>query len=124
MIVKNAVLTLLAAAVLLQGCGTIVHGGDQDLAITTVPSGATALVGTQECITPCTMRISRASDRINFRKGKLKREYYFDKSFNLGATVCGNILWLVPGLIVDFIVGGAYTIKPVNVRLTDLPAEE
>ena len=121
---KNVVLALLAAVMLLQGCGTIVHGGDQDLAITTIPSGAIARVGAQECVTPCTMRISRASDRVNIRKGKFEREYYFDKSYNLGATVCGNILWLVPGLIVDFIVGGAYTIKPVNVRLHDTPGEQ
>jgi len=114
---KKAVMLFVAAVVLLQGCGMVIHGEMQDLAIATVPSGATARVGKSECVTPCTMRVMRHADSISFTKGSLKEEYYLDKSLNWGASVFGNILWIAPGLIVDLIGGGAYTIKPVNVRL-------
>ncbi len=87
--------------------------------ITTVPAGATARIGTQECVTPCSLYVPRKSNRVFIRKGRQEREYDLDKGYNLGAAICGNILWLGAGLIVDFIAGGAYAIKPVNIKLND-----
>jgi hypothetical protein len=117
---KKSMIACMAAVFLLQACATIVHTSDQNVQINTVPPGISARIGTQDCVTPCTLNVPRASDRVYLRKGKTEKEYYLDKGYNLGATICGNILWLVPGLIVDFIAGGAYTIKPINVRFSDL----
>jgi len=116
---KKSMIFVIVTAFMLQACGTIIHSADQNVPITTVPSGATARIGTQECVTPCTLYVPRKSDRVFIRKGNKEKEYDLDKGYNMGTLICGNILWLVPGLIVDFIAGGAYTLKPVNIRLND-----
>lgn len=117
MTMKHGITLVMLAAALAQGCGTIVHGTEQSLAISTIPAGATARVGTKECVTPCTLRVPRNSEKILIRKGNLKEEYDLPKSFNFGATICGNILWILPGAIIDLVTGGSFTINPVNVRL-------
>jgi len=37
--------------------------------------------------------------------------------FNFGATICGNVLWLLPGAIIDIAAGGAWEIRPVKIHL-------
>ncbi len=120
---QKAIILVAAALLLLQGCGMIIHGESQDLSITTVPAGATARVGTETCVTPCTMRVKRNADTIYFTKGKLKDEFQLNKTLNFGSTFCMNILWIVPGAVIDLIGGGAYTIWPVNVKLGEGSAE-
>lgn len=114
---KNGIMLAVVVILLLQGCGMIIHGERQDLAITTAPTGATARVGNDECVTPCTMRVRRNADTIYFTKGDQKDEFYLDKSLNYGSTFLGNVLWLFPGVFIDLIGGGGYTIKPVRVKL-------
>jgi hypothetical protein len=114
---KRGILLAAVVTLLLQGCGMIIHGERQDLAIATVPTGATARVGNDECVTPCTMRVRRNADTIYFTKGDRKDEFYLDKSLNYGSTFLGNVLWIFPGVIIDLIGGGGYTIKPVQVKL-------
>jgi hypothetical protein len=114
---KKGIMLAVVVILLLQGCGMIIHGERQDLAITTVPVGATARVGKDECVTPCTMHVRRNADTIYFTKGDLKDEFYLDKSLNWGSTIFGNILWIFPGVVIDLIGGGGYTIHPVNVKL-------
>ncbi len=114
---QKAIMLVVAALMLLQGCGQIIHGESQDLSIKTTPPGATARVGKEECVTPCTMRVKRNADTIYFTKGDLKDEFYLDKSLNFGSTILGNILWIFPGVVIDLIGGGGYTIKPVDVKL-------
>jgi hypothetical protein len=114
---RGMVAAVLMVALFSQGCGMIVHGEMQDLSVTTIPAGATARVGKAECVTPCILRVKRNADTIYFTRGSLKDEYYLDKSLNVGSTVFGNILWIAPGMIIDLIGGGGYTIKPVNVTL-------
>lgn len=114
---KNGIMLAVVVILLLQGCGMIIHGERQDLAITTAPAGATARVGNDECVTPCTMRVRRNADTIYFTKGDQKDEFYLDKSLNYGSTFLGNVLWIFPGVVIDLIGGGGYTIKPVRVKL-------
>lgn len=120
---QKRIMLVMIVMLLLQGCGMVIHGEMQDLSITTVPPGATARVSKAECITPCTMRVRRAADTIYFTKGNLKEEYYLDKSLNFGSTIFGNILWLAPGIVIDLLGGGGYTIKPVNVTLGEGKAQ-
>ncbi len=114
---KKAIIVMMSLMVLLQGCGMIIHGEMQDLSIKTDPPGVTARIGTDTCVTPCTMHVKRNSDNIYFTKGKLKDEFELNKTLNIGSSFCMNILWLVPGAVIDLIGGGAYTIQPVNVKL-------
>ena len=100
-----------------QGCGTLVHGTSQELNISTTPPGATASIGTQSCKTPCTLTVKRDSQNLLVQKGASKRTYDIEKDFNFGATICGNILWIVPGAVIDLATGGAWEIRPINLRL-------
>ena len=51
-------LTSIILLVMIQGCGTIIHGSSQDVIISTNPPGATARIGLQECIAPCMLYIA------------------------------------------------------------------
>lgn len=118
---KSCLMLFMSALMLVQGCGMVIHGERQDLSITTVPSGAVARVADAECVTPCTMKVRRNADTIYFSKGSLKDEFYLNKKLNFGSTIIGNILWIFPGVLIDLIGGGGYTIQPVNVRLGEGP---
>ena len=107
-------LLLLAGA---QGCSSLVHGTTQELQINTVPPGARATVGTQTCVTPCKMTVKRDAPTIRIEKGNYKKTFDLDKDFQFGATICGNICWVELGVIVDVATGGAWEIKPINLRL-------
>ncbi len=100
-----------------QGCSSIVHGTTQELQINTVPPGAKATIGTQTCVTPCKLTVKRDSPTLQVEKGSYKRTFDVEKDFNFGATICGNILWIVPGAVIDLATGGAWEIKPVNLKL-------
>jgi uncharacterized protein YceK len=116
--------TILAVfALLLSGCGTIIHGSKQDLAIKTVPAGAVAVVGDQQCTTPCTLKdVPRAEKYAYFKKGGVKKEFKLEKDLNFVSTFVGNILCLEFGVVWDVVFGGAFDIRPVNVSLNDLDA--
>lgn len=116
-----SMLTSIIILVMIQGCGTIIHGSSQDVIISTNPPGATARIGSQECIAPCMLNVSRKADKVYLRKGKQEKVYEIEKSFNFGSVILGNIFfYLLPGLVVDVVSGGAYTIKPINVSLFEL----
>ena len=100
-----------------QGCSSIVHGTTQDLQINTTPPGAKATIGTQSCVTPCTMTVKRDEQNLLIEKGNYKKTFDIEKDFNFGATICGNILWVVPGAVVDLATGGAWEIRPINLKL-------
>lgn len=111
-------LALVAAVGLLSGCATITGGTTDNVRIETDPGEASARVGTSQCETPCTMTIPRDATDIQIEKdGYEPLELQMEKSFRAVPTILGNILWLVPGLAVDFLAGGAYDPQPVNVQL-------
>ena len=114
---KSLVLLIILLAGV-QGCGSIVHGTKQDLEINTVPSGARATIGSETCVTPCKMTVRRDSQSIRIDQGSKSQIFDMEKDFNTGATIFGNILWLLPGAIIDIVVGGAWEIKPVNLQLS------
>lgn len=111
------VIIVVAVSLFAQGCATISRGSNQDVLITN-PQGATASIRTVSCgPTPCVIRdVSRKADKITIQKDGISRQYTLDKSFNGGAVILGNILWLVPGVIIDEVSGAAHTIKPVDIK--------
>ena len=116
---RRAVLGFVIIAFFSQACGTIIHGTSQNLSISTEPPGAIATVGTQQCITPCSLSVSRKAKHITIKKGTFEKTYELTKRFHSGSVILGNILWLLPGVIIDVVSGGAYTIEPVNIKLEE-----
>ncbi len=100
-----------------QGCSSIVHGKMQELQITTTPPGAKATVGTQACVTPCKMIVSRGSTTLQIEKGNYRKTFDLEKDFQFGTTICGNICWVEIGAIVDLANGAAWEIRPINLKL-------
>lgn len=111
-----SILFLVILSVLASGCGTIIYGTHQELSLNTHPSGEIARVGTQSCVTPCTLTVSRKADHVYITEGGVETEYNLDKSLNGFTLFIGNILWgIIPGIIVDGSSGGNHTIKPVDI---------
>jgi hypothetical protein len=124
---------------LLQGCGTLVHGMRQDLSISTIPPGVTATVQEtgpnftrlskpsdsatalqdQTCITPCTLNVWRKAEYITLQKDAHREELELERRFNVGASFVGNLYWLLPGIAIDAWTGGAYHIEPVKATFSD-----
>jgi protein involved in sex pheromone biosynthesis len=64
---KKIIIEMIALTLLLQACATIVNGKFQDVNIKTTPPGTIARIGTQSCITPCTLNIYRKNADYLFR---------------------------------------------------------
>lgn len=101
----------------LSGCASVVYGTKQRLAISSEPAKVTARVGTQECQTPCVLTISRKADKIFLEKDGKTKEFELEKGFNGFAAIGGNILWLVPGIVVDVVTGGAFNIENAKLNI-------
>ena len=106
---------ILALSPLLQSCSTILYGSKQDLEINTVPEGAIARIGTQSCVTPCTMTVSRKARQIFILQGdRYERPYRLSRSRNNVSFLLGNILWgIFPGMIIDSATGAKISLDDV-----------
>lgn len=109
------VLTI-ALSPLLQACSTIIYGSKQDLRVNTVPEGAVARVGTQSCVTPCTLNVSRKERNIFIMQEHVERQYRLTRTRNNFTFLIGNILWgIFPGMIVDSATGAKISLDDVNI---------
>ncbi len=105
----------------LTGCGTIIHGTSQNVPIRSTPEGAVARLSTgYEVTTPDTVSLSRGKDYvITFEKpGYQRKQVQISRDFNAVATILGNILWLLPGAVIDLVAGGAWSLQPESVDVT------
>ena len=111
----------LLSVLFIQGCGTIVHGTRQDISINSKPTGAKASVADLTITTPSSVSLSRDKDYVVTveKEGYQPKQAQITRSFNGGTTILGNILWLLPGVVVDLVAGGAWTLNPeaVDVEL-------
>jgi hypothetical protein len=117
---KKSIIVLAILTLFLQACATIVNGKFQDVNIKTTPPGAVARVGTQSCITPCTLNLYRkGADDIFIRHGNnIETKYQLDRTANFYSYWFGNIFFgFFPGRIVDNTTGAEYTIRDVNIIL-------
>jgi VCBS repeat-containing protein len=113
-------LLAVAACAFLVGCGTIIHGGSQDVSVASEPSGATVEIdGTEVGDTPLTKSLDRGSQHTIeiSMDGYEEEQIIVDK--NVSGWVAGNIVFggLV-GLVVDAATGGMYKLSPTQVRQT------
>ncbi len=118
---KRAISFMLCLSLIFSGCGTLVHGTSQNIPIQSDPPGAKArLSNGYEITTPDTVTVKREDEQvITFEKeGYKKKQVMLNRHFNAGATILGNILWLLVGAAVDLIAGGAWTLKPEAVHVT------
>lgn len=111
--------TLLVCAFLI-GCGTIIHGGGQDVSVTSDPSGATVEIdGTEVGDTPVTRSLDRGSQHTVAisMDGFQTEQVTIQKSVD--GWVAGNIVFggLI-GLAVDAATGGMYKLSPTQVQQT------
>lgn len=105
---------ILVLSPMLQSCSTILYGSRQDVKINTVPEGAIARIGTQSCITPCTLTVSRKERHIFIMQDQLERQYRLTRSRNNASFLIGNILWgLFPGMIIDSTTGAKISLDDV-----------
>lgn len=104
--------TLLVCALLL-GCGTIIHGGSQDVSIASEPSGATVEIdGTEVGDTPVTQSLDRGSQHtVEIGMDGYEAEQVIIEN-NVSGWVAGNIVFggLI-GLAVDAATGGMYKLR-------------
>lgn len=110
----------------LTGCGSIIHGSRQQVSFDSKPQGATIrLSNGTRLTTPQTVELRRAEDHtVTVEKdGYQPERITLKRDFNAVATILGNILWLVPGVLVDVLVGGAWTLDPDHISV-DLVADK
>lgn len=102
--------------ILVSGCGTLYRGFNQDLSITTIPSGATAKIGDQECVTPCKLRVWRRTDSVTITKDGQTAIFEVDrhKSIWFFWDMFFGLFILPP---IDCALGGVYDLNPVKVDL-------
>jgi hypothetical protein len=102
---------------LLSGCGTLFRGFNQDLPISTIPSGAIAKIDDKQCTTPCTLRVSRKTDSVTIMKDGQTAIFEVDYRKSVWFfwdAILGGI-FIVPAI--DCILGGVYDLKPVKIDL-------
>ncbi|OGW16906.1 MAG: hypothetical protein A3G93_08860 [Nitrospinae bacterium RIFCSPLOWO2_12_FULL_45_22] len=102
------------------GCATVVHGSRQSISINSSPSSATVTVNGHKASTPTTLSLKRKKEYIVTveKDGYEKGQAIIEQNFNGWSAILGNIIWLVPGLIIDYAVGGMWTLSPENVTVT------
>jgi hypothetical protein len=100
------------------GCGTIIHGTNTRVQLESTPSSMAVIDGTIKVRTPASIPLpNNKSHTISFEQdGCEAQTAYVANSFNAMPTILGNILWLLPGLAVDFIAGGAWHLEPNRVK--------
>jgi hypothetical protein len=119
--IAKQVIGLLVIAVLLPACGAVFRGTNQDLPISTVPPGATASIEDKECITPCTLHVSRKTKTVSIAKNGQAREYDIERQASVGTIIIDAILGGGIGLVLDYAFGGTITLSPVEIDLASSP---
>lgn len=99
--------------VALAGCATIVNGSKQTVSFMSEPPGATITVGGEfTSRTPVALPLGRGKDYTLLiqKEGYESQSSALNSSFShwVQATLGNAWNWIIPGLIVDIVSGGAY----------------
>lgn len=113
-------LGLLLVATSLAGCATIMHGGSQDIGISSSPTGARVTVDNMAgAQTPYIAKLSRKDNHLI----KITMDGYAPAELTLTKAVSGWVWGNVAfgglvGLAVDAISGGLYNLSPNQLQAT------
>ena len=108
---------------LVSGCATVIHGGTQDIRVTSNPTGAVVRVNLNNTATttPGMITLNRKETAyvLTFEKQGYKSvEVPLKRS--LGGWVFGNVLLglygILFGIVIDFSSGAAYKLTPAEVN--------
>jgi hypothetical protein len=113
-------LAAIAALLALPACGTIMHGGSQDVGISSSPSGASVTVDNQiGATTPFVAKLSRKDNHIIHLAAPGYAPADLTLTHSVSGWVWGNIAFggLI-GLAVDAISGGLYKLNPEQLTAT------
>lgn len=115
---RHIVLTIALAT--MAGCGTIMHGGSQDLGITSAPSGAQVTIDNQnKGITPLVANLSRKQNHVIHFAMDGYQPTDIAVTHSVSGWVWGNVLFGgVLGLAVDAISGGLYKLNSDQILAT------
>jgi len=105
---------LAALLVPLIGCGTIVNGSNQDIAVASTPTGATVSVdGARSWTTPATISMQRKSAHTIEISMEGYEPYQMQVTRSTSGWIWGNIIFggLI-GIAVDASTGGLYKLSP------------
>lgn len=108
------VLTFSLITMLATSCATITGSGTKPVSIKTVPSGASVTVDGIKKTSPAVFELKGRSDGYIVSAEKKGYEDGTDKvqsKFRATPTILGNILWLLPGLAIDFVTGAAFDLE-------------
>lgn len=116
---------LLALAVVLGGCATLIHGSSQSVRVESDSSGARVEVdGRPVGETPTTVQLERSQDhRVRvYREGHEPYTVRVQQGRSIWASV--NLLnFIIPGVLVDLSTGAFYSLSPDPIQATfDRPA--
>jgi len=108
---------------MLCGCGTMIHGGKQNIQIQSEPGGAIVRTKDTFAMTPGCLEIDRRTDHLLTISKEGFEPCEVEINRRTSSWLWGNIL-LLPfaplGVIVDYYTGGYYELEPssVYVKLT------
>jgi hypothetical protein len=128
---KKLLVLLVALLIVFSGCASIIHGTNQNIKISSEPSGAGVVIyNRQNAIvynssTPTVAKLKRgggyfggAAYRVEITKeGYETQTINITSSFNGGSFIVGNLFFggFLGWLIVDPLTGGMWTLKPKSI---------
>ena len=115
-------LIVFACAPMWIGCATVLHGTTQQIRFESIPTEATAHVGTQMVTTPGELTLSRKTAyEVEFEKPGYVPAHSHIGQASSGAVWGNLLLGGLIGIIVDASNGAAYELDPSTVSVTLLP---
>ena len=105
---------VLLVSVALSGCATIVRGTNQDIPVSSYPSGADIIVdGILYGKTPTTIQLHRGRPHQLTLELQGYQPYYVSFRSNMGKAMAGNCcIGGIPGMAVDAYTGAANSLSP------------
>lgn len=121
--IRNYIRPLAASLPLLLscGCGTLAHGGRQNITVWTDPGGATVTEGFISMASPAELQLSRRTDHVLriSKDGFHTCEIAVSRKYSPWIWASGIF---PPFYIIDYYTGGCYELSPseINVQLNPI----
>jgi hypothetical protein len=110
----------LAALVFATGCASIMQGSNQNVGMSSTPTGAKIMVDNRDMgVTPASVRLSRKDNHTVRLELPGYQPYEMQLSRKTSGWVWGNLVFGgIPGLAIDAITGSMYKLTPEDVSAT------